>query len=69
MYIYIYVRETFRYHFVRTSFNVFSLVNASMFLNDLKTLKTVIPRKACVFNVFNVFKSIKAIKNTSLLGD
>ena len=28
-------------------FNVFSLVNASMFLNDLKTLKTLIPRKPC----------------------
>jgi hypothetical protein len=40
-----------------------------MFLNDLKTLKTLIPRKACVYNVFNVFKAIKTIKNTSLLGD
>ena len=40
-----------------------------MFLNDLKTLKTLIPQKACVFNVFNVFKSIEIIKNTRLLGD
>ena len=43
-----------------------------MFLIDLKTLKTLIPRKACVFNVFNVFnwfkniKNIKNIKNTRL---
>ena len=33
-----------------------------MFLIDLKTLKTLIPRKACVFNVLNVF-NLKNIKN------
>ena len=34
-----------------------------MFLIALKTLKTLIPRKACVFNVFNVFNCFKNIKN------
>ena len=30
---------------------------------ELKTLKTLIPQEACVFNVFNGFKNIKNIKN------
>ena len=61
------VRETFRYHFVRTSFNVFSVVNALMFLNDFKTLKTLIPKKAFVFNVFNVFNSKAASLRSGIL--
>ena len=38
-----------------------------MVLIDFKTLKTLIPRKACVFNVFNVFKSI--LKTQAFQGD
>ena len=34
-----------------------------MFLIDLKTLKTLIPQKAFVFNGFNVFKWFKNMKN------
>ena len=34
-----------------------------MFLNDLKTLKTLIPQKAFVFNVLNVFKKNQNIKH------
>ena len=33
-----------------------------MFLIDLKTLNTLIPRKACVFNVFNVLIDLKTLK-------
>ena len=30
---------------------------------ELKTLKTLIPQEACVFNFFNVFNCFKNIKN------
>ena len=58
IYIYIYVRETFRYHFVHTRSNAFSAFNTLMFLIDLKTLKTLIPKKAFVYNVFYCFQLI-----------
>ena len=68
MYIYIYVRETFRYHFVHTrSDGPMLLVLSILFLIDLKTLKTERLQNPRFESCGIWFKNIKNIKPKRLL--